>query len=196
MKIIGIAGGSGAGKSTVSYVLQDAQPEQIEVLNLDDYQKLPGDPTLPTLDGMINWDHPDAIRWDDLLADIQTLQNGQPVTIQSWAHRSNPDYHQHRTMIPRMIEPKPILIIEGYLALYNSELRERYDTSFYLDIDDATRTTRRDKTTIITDVNYETKILQPMHQQFVEPTKQYTNHIIDVSNRSINELYKIIIDLL
>ena len=71
MKIIGIAGGSGAGKSTVSYALEDENPNNIEVLNFDDYQKVGTDETRPMIDGKTNWDHPDIIRWDDLISDIQ-----------------------------------------------------------------------------------------------------------------------------
>ena len=64
MNIIGIAGGSGSGKSTLSYRLVDTYPDKIELLNLDDYQKVgDSESDLPTLQGMINWDHPNIIRW-------------------------------------------------------------------------------------------------------------------------------------
>lgn len=188
MKVIGIAGGSGAGKSTVSYALIDGGPDTFEVINLDDYQKLKTDPNLPMVEGMINWDHPDIIRWVDLIADIKRLKNGESATIDIWSHRSNPDYAEHGRMIPRTIEPKPVLIVEGYLALHRLELLKLYDKSFYLDVGDAIRSARRDKNDIVTDEGYEAKVLIPMFKQFVEPSKKNADVIIDVSSMGVDEV--------
>ena len=188
MKIIGIAGGSGAGKSTVSYALEDEDPENIEVLNFDDCQKVGTDETRPMIDGMTNWDHPDIIRWDDLLRDIKLLKSGQTVTVNVWSHRSNPDYATHRKMKPRTIQPKPILIVEGYLALYNAKLRELFDTSFYLDVRDEVRNKRRAKNNYVAQDDYEDKVLIPMHKKYVEPTKEFADYVVDVSDMSVEHV--------
>lgn len=168
MLVIAIAGGSGSGKSTVSYRLVDTYPDIFEVVNLDDYQKLKDDPDLPKIDGMINWDHPDVIRWSDLLTDIKILERDSHVTIQTWSHCSNPDYFQHGNMIPRAIHPQKVLIIEGYLALWNKDLRRLYKRSYYLDSDEPTMLRRRKK---FKNSDYEAKVLIPMHKKYVEPTK-------------------------
>lgn len=176
------------GKSTVSYKLVDNQPDKFEVLNLDDYQKLKSDDELPRLEGMVNWDHPDIIRWNNIRNDIQALKNGKSVQINVWAHRSNPDYALHHKMKPRTIHPKPVLIVEGYLALY-SEMDGVYDKSFYLDLNEVAREQRRlaahaDKDSIIGQGEYTEKVLKPMHKKYVEPTMKNADHVIDVSGLS------------
>lgn len=182
MKIVCIAGGSGSGKSTVSYALVDSRPELFEVINFDDYQKLSSEPSLPMIDGMINWDHPDIILWDFLIKDIKRLKSGKTVTIDTWAHRSNTAYPTSASRISRTIYPKPIIIIEGNMALYSPELNLLYDRSYYLDLDASARYRRRNKDRIIGEENYIGQVLEPMHQKFVEPTKAYADEIIIVSS--------------
>ena len=136
---------------------------------------------------MINWDHPNIIRWEKLLADVKTLQRGMSVTISTWSHRSNPDYFTHRRIIPRTIFPKRILIIEGYLALWNKKLRSLYRRSYYFNIDRDSSLKRREK---FDDSEYDTKVLIPMHKKFVEPTKEYADLAIDVSKINEVEVFK------
>lgn len=186
MKIIGIAGGSGSGKSSAAYLLAESDPERFEILNLDDYQKLRTDDGLPRLHGMINWDHPDIIRWDDLIADVKRLKAGQPVTLDSKDYRHNPDYDKHGKRIKRTIKPTPVLIVDGYLSLYNPELRALYDRSFYLDLDEATRQLRRNKDTH--QPGYDAKVLKPMHDRFVEPTKSNADVVLDVSGMTVADI--------
>ncbi|MGZ6005403.1 MAG: uridine kinase family protein [Candidatus Saccharimonadales bacterium] len=188
MKVIGIAGGSGAGKSTICYKLVDSNPKLYEVLNFDDYQKVGETEGLPRLHGFINWDHPDIIRWDELIQDIETLKSGRAVTIQTWAHRSNPDYADTRQMISRTIKPKPILLVEGYLALYDPKLRALYDKTIYLDIDEKTRNQRRDKAIFTGGSDYQEKVLKPMFNQYVLPTRDLADLVIDVSNLNLDEV--------
>lgn len=187
MKIIAIAGGSGSGKSSTSHALKDSDPRLFEVFNLDDYQKLPSDDGLPRLHGMINWDHPDIIRWDDLVADVKKLRGGQSVTLDSKDRRHNPDYLTTGKRVKRVINPRPILIVDGYLSLYDPKLRKLYDKTFYLDLSEAGRQSRRDKHVGQDDL-YRLKVLKPMHDQFVEPTKGLADVVIDVSGLSVDEV--------
>ena len=91
-------------------------------------------------------------------------------------------------MKPRTIHPKPVLIVEGYLALYNAELRELYDTSFYLQVNDKVRSQRRAKNNYVAQDDYEKKVLIPMHRQFVEPTKVFAGFVIDVSDMALEQV--------
>lgn len=190
MKIIGIAGGSGSGKSTISYQLVDNFPNIFEVLNLDDYQKLKTSSNLPTVSKMINWDHPDIILWNRLLGDLKTLQKGKSVTIQTWSHRSNPNYHKHGKMISRKILPKKVLIIEGYLSLWHKNLRKLYDRKYYLHLDHKERMKRRNK---FMDKTYERKVLLPMHKKYVKPTSNYADVIYNVGTLDKAQVFERIV---
>jgi len=194
MKIIGIAGGSGAGKSTISYALEDDDPDSIEVLNIDDYQKRPNTENLPMIDGVINWDHPDIILWDELIHDLTSLRGGKSIKLDVWAHRSNPDYSVHRQLQSRTINPKQILIVEGYLALHSAAVRAFFDTSFYLDVTPEIRSKRRGKNNVIGSDDYEKNVLIPMHEMYVEPSKKYADVILDVSLLSISTVCQLIKD--
>lgn len=196
VRLIGIAGGSGCGKSTVSYGLVDSDPARFEMVNFDDYQKVTGETDRPMLAGMVNWDHPDIIRWESLIADIRQLKAGRPITIETWAHRSNPDYRTSRALIPRTIIPRPMVILEGYLALYNSELNSLYDKSFYFDLDDNTRQARRDKAVSGEGKKYYEQVLEPMHEQYVEPTRANADVVIDVSRLSAEQVEQKIIEVI
>lgn len=196
MKLIGIGGGSGAGKSAVSYALVDVMPEIFEVINLDDYHRLDTEKNLPLLHGMINWDHPAILNWQSLRNDLAALKKGKTITIQTWAHRSNPDYKNTHRRILRHIKPKPIIILEGYLALYNTDLIKLLDKSYYFDLDEQNRNMRRDKNTIIDNPDYAQKVLAPMHAKYVEPTKNNADVVIDVSQMTVEQIkHKILSDL-
>lgn len=191
-RIVCITGGSGAGKSTICYELVDTYPDKYEVINLDDYQKRKTEQNLPMIYGKINWDHPDIIDWKMLINDILTLKNGKSLTREVWSHRSNPDYAAHGQMVVRTIEPRPIILLEGYLALYNKDLNSIFDRKYYLDLDDETRRTRRAKNDVIGDPEYEEKVLWPMHKKYVEPTRSNADKIIDVTGKSILDISSLI----
>lgn len=187
MKIIGIAGGSGTGKSTVAWALVDSNPGRFQVLNFDDYQKVITTPGLPQKAGMINWDHPDIIRWDDLIADVQKLRAGKSLKIASKDRRLNPDYDSHHRRVGRIVEPRPILLVEGYLALHDPRLNGLYDQTFYLDLHEAGRHERRDKHTGPAE-EYKTHVLRPMHDRYVEPTKARADAVIDITGMGVEEI--------
>lgn len=172
----------------------DSNPDKFEVLNLDDYQKLKSESDLPMMEGMVNWDHPDIINWDKLVGDIRSLQNGQSLDLKVWSHRSNPDYHEHGMMIARHVDPKPYILVEGYLALCKPDLLKLYNRKYYLDLSDEGRSKRRGKNAVIKQNSYVEKVLLPMHRQFVEPTKHNADVVIDVSDKSIEQVVKTVED--
>ena len=188
MKIIGLAGGSGAGKSTVCEYLLDKGPDTYEVMSLDDYQKLKTDKSLPRLNGKINWDHPNAIDWPKLKQDLESLTSGLTIQTQVWTSSFNPDYHKTGKMIARKVSPRPILILEGYLALYSSEINKFYSTTIFLDLDTKTRNERRGKNDLVGDPDYINQVLTPMHDQYVEPTKYNADLLIDVKDKTVEDI--------
>ena len=197
MKIIAIAGGSGAGKSTVAYALQDSDPAKFEVLNFDDYQRLDNEENLPMLHGQINWDHPDIINWTNLNSDLLKLRDGQEVSLDSWTHRSNKDYFESRQRIARTVQPKDVLIVEGYLCLHDPEINQLYDLKVYLDLDLETRNTRRDKGHLIDSSDkYDEQIQNPMFKKYILPTKPEADLVVDVSTMSIHDVAKQILGAL
>lgn len=174
---IGIAGGTGAGKSTLCSALMDKYPDKIGLIQLDDYFK-PSD-QVPKFKEHTNWDHPDALFLDKLAKDLAELSQGKSVVINTKNERLNPDYKRTDKRIPVEFQPKPIMLVEGYLVLRDERVREFLSNSIWLDIDHETRWARR---VHFKYPEYEEKVLRPMHKQFAEPTKQYAAHIIDVSD--------------
>lgn len=176
---IGIAGGTGAGKSTLCTAFQDKYLDKIGLIQLDDYFKLSF--KVPKFEGHTNWDHPDALYLNKLAKDLAELWQGKSVTINTKNERLNPDYRKTDKRILAEFRPKPIMFVEGYLVLYDERIRKFFKTSIWLDIDHKKRWKRRIHFKY---PEYEEKVLLPMYKQFVEPTKQYASHIIDVSDLS------------
>jgi len=181
---IGIAGGTGAGKSTLCIALAEKYPERIGLIQLDDYFKPSAE--VPKLQGHDNWDHPDALYLNKLLKDLTELSEGKPVIINTKNEKLNPEYEKTDKRIPVEFKPKPIMLIEGYLVLYNKEIRKLLTTSVWLDVDHQTRWARR---VHFKNSEYEEKVLLPMHKEFAEPTKQYAVHVIDVSGLSKEQVF-------
>ncbi len=184
---LGIAGGSGTGKSTLAFALIDKYPEQVSVFHFDDYQKEKEE--IPLLYGFANWDHPEAINFEKLIHDLNTLKNGEAIAVDTWCdERLNPDYANKKKRVPMKIQPKAVIILEGYLTFYKPEVRKFLDLMLYFDAPEEVRNQRRTK---LRDEHYEEyieKVLRPMHNQYLEPTKQYANHVIDITQFTKEEL--------
>jgi len=174
---IGIAGGTGAGKSTLCTALMDKYPDQIGLIQLDDYFKPSAQ--VPKFEEHTNWDHPDALFLDKLASDLAELSQGKSVVINKKNERLNPDYKKTDKRIPVEFQPKPIMLVEGYLVLFDERVRKFLTTSIWLDVDHKTRWARR---VHFKYPEYEEKVLLPMHKEFAEPTRKYVAHVIDVSD--------------
>ena len=180
MTIIGIAGGTGSGKTTVVKRISKALPPHCAgVIPLDSYYNDTTGMT-PEERSAINFDHPDAFDWKLLTEHIKMLKNGEAVEQPTYSYiESN---RQKETI---HVEPKPVIIIEGIMALHYKKLRDMMDLKIFVDTDDDVRLIRnirrdvveRGRTVDMVLDRYE-KVLKPMHEQFIEPTKQYADLII------------------
>ncbi len=180
MTIIGIAGGTGSGKTTVVRRIAKAlPPHYAAVIPLDSYYNDTTDLT-PEERKQINFDHPDAFDWKLLTEHIKMLKEGKAVEQPTYSYiESN---RQKETV---HVDPKPVIIIEGIMALHYKKLRDMMDLKIFVDTDDDVRLIRnirrdvveRGRTVDMVLDRYE-KVLKPMHEQFIEPTKQYADLII------------------
>ena len=180
MTIIGIAGGTGSGKTTVvRKIAQALPPHCVAVVPVDSYYNDTTDLT-PEERKAINFDHPDAFDWKLLTEHVKKLKNGEAVEQPTYSYiESN---RQKETI---HVEPKPVIIIEGIMALHNKKLRDAMDLKIFVDTDNDVRLIRnirrdvveRGRTVEMVLDRYE-KVLKPMHEQFIEPTKKFADLII------------------
>lgn len=180
MTIIGIAGGTGSGKTTVVRKIVDAfPPNQVVVVPQDSYYN---DTTEMTEEERraINFDHPDAFDWRLLIKQVNELRQGiaieQPTYSYLLCNRLKETVH---------IEPRPVIIIEGIMTLLNKKLRDMMDLKIYVDTDSDERLIRNIQRDVIERgrtvdmvIDRYLKVLKPMHEQFIEPTKKYADLII------------------
>ena len=179
MIIIGIAGGTGSGKTTVvRKIIDSLQAGEVVLLPQDSYYK-DSSHVPDELKQQINFDHPNAFDWPLLLEHIQMLKAGQvieqPVYYYQTCSRLKETIH---------IEPRPVIIIEGIMALWDASLREMMDLKLFVDADPDERLIRviqrdvieRGRTAEAVMERY-TRVLKPMHQQFIEPTKRFADLI-------------------
>jgi uridine kinase len=178
--VIGIAGGSGSGKTTVAQtILQRVGPDRIAYLQHDSYYKdLSGLP--PTQRTEVNFDHPNSLDTDLLIRHIESLQNDQPVQVPIY------DFASHsRTSRTFTVAPRRVILVEGILIFAEPALRNLFDVKLYIDTDADLRfirrlqrdITERGRTTESVIKQYQTTV-RPMHLEFVEPSKRYADIII------------------
>lgn len=181
MIIIGIAGGTGSGKTTVvRKIMENFPKEKVALIPQDSYYKCaPAGLSLEEL-RLLNYDHPEAFDWELLHSHIADLKAGkaieQPVYSVLTCDRSEETVH---------VEPAEVIIVEGIMALYKKELRDLMDLRIYVDADSDERLIRvierdvieRGRTARIVTERY-LRVLKPMHREFIEPTKEYADLII------------------
>ena len=190
--LIGIVGNSGSGKSTLAYGLQDRFPTLIEVVYFTDYQKLIEQ--IPLYQGIRDWDCPEAIDFDGLFSDLDLLKSGKDIEIMTKNERYNPTYPKDWKRIPHIITAKDIIIVEGYMALVDERVRRLYDLSIFLDLCPEERMTRR--RTKNQSQEYIERILLPMQEKHVEPTKKLADIVIDTKEYSSRDVQEQILELL
>jgi uridine kinase len=191
-RIIGIAGGSGSGKSTLAINLCKNRPDKCALVHIDDYFKHTNE--VPKLREFANFDHPDALKFDELYKDLMALKNGGAIKILTKSELYNPGYDSTlKNRIEYIIEPKEIIILEGYLALHDPKIRGLMDQKIYLDLPIGESLKRRSANkSLLMKRDYFEQVLMPMYKEYVLPTKDKSDLVIDVSDKNAEEVYKIV----
>ena len=178
--LIGVAGGSCSGKTTVAERLAEmAGDQRVSLIKLDSYYRT--FPELPLAErAACDYDHPSAFDWELLAEHVDLLSTGHPVPVPVY------DYTNHvRSDEVRIVEPSRIVVIEGILVLAEASLRDRFDLKVYIDTEADLRFIRR----LLRDVAERGRTpdsiiaqyletVRPAHEQFVEPSKRYADVII------------------
>lgn len=178
--LIGIAGGTGSGKSTVANEIYNALPkESIAKIEQDSYYK---DQSALSYEERIktNYDHPDAFDTELLISHLQDLITGKSIEKPIY------DFEKHnRGPATVKVDSKDIIILEGFMILVEPQIREMLDIKLFVDTDADVRIMRRLQRdikergrTIDSVINQYLNVVRPMHLQFVEPTKRYADLII------------------
>ena len=177
--IIGIAGGTGSGKTTLVDRLKEQFGDDISVLAHDSYYAEHHDLSLEERRAL-NYDHPAAFDTDRMIQDLEDLKAGKTVQVPVY------DYTVHdRLEETREVTPNKVILVEGILIFDNKALRDLLDIKLFVDTDADVRILRRihrDVTersrTLDTVMEQYLKTVKPMHEQFVEPSKRYADIII------------------
>lgn len=178
--VIGVAGGSGSGKTTVTrHVIQTVGSEQVAVLNQDNYYRAQDD-VPPAKRADTNYDHPAAFDWALMRNQLDALLSGVPVEMPEY------DFTLHtRSKQVTVVVPAPVLVFEGFFALYDEELRERMNLKIFVDADADVRFIRRLQRdtqergrTVESVITQYLDYVRPMHLSFIEPTKRFADVII------------------
>lgn len=179
MIIVGIAGGTGSGKTTFAHSLQHEMASDAVIISQDSYyvdnSELSFDQRLK-----INYDHPDAFEDDLLIQHLKELRQEQSIKVPVYDFEA---YTRSNKTID--VKPQPIIIVEGILVLSNPRLREQFDLKVFVDTDPDVRILRR----LVRDVRERGRSLEsvheqylatvkPMHEAFVEPSKKYADLIV------------------
>ena len=181
MLIIGIAGGSGSGKTTVvKTIIEKLKKEKVRVIPQDSYYKDSSDLT-DEEKRVHNFDHPDSIDWDLLTEQLKELKEGHTIEQPVYSYISCSRSKTEKVIV----EPADVIIVEGILILANKELRDQLDIKIFVDADDDDRLMRvisRDIKERGKDVNWVMeryqRTVKPMYLQFIEPSKRYADVII------------------
>ena len=184
--VIGIAGGTGSGKTTLTRRLVEQFSKDVSVLNHDNYYKAHDD--MPFEERCkLNYDHPDSFDTDLLVEDLKRLRRGEGVDCPTY------DYTVHnRAAATVHVEPAKVVIVEGILIFENQALREQMDIKIFVDTDADVRILRR----VMRDVKERGRSLdsvvgqylttvKPMHEAFVEPSKKHADLIVPEGGRNL-----------
>ena len=191
--IIGIAGGTGSGKTTLVDRLREQFGQDISVLPHDSYYAAHHDMTLEERQSL-NYDHPASFDTDQMIQDLEDLRAGKDIQCPVY------DYTIHdRTEDTQTVHPTKVILVEGILIFENKALRDLMDIKIFVDTDADVRILRR----ILRDVKERGRSLdsvveqylstvKPMHEQFVEPSKRYADVIVPEGGENLVAIMMII----
>ena len=176
--IIGIAGGTASGKTTLAKILKDSFQDKVTILKHDYYYY--DRSHFKVADHKINFDHPDSFETDLLVKHLQKLKAGESIERPVYSYKTN-----ERMDKKKRVNTAPIIIVEGILLFHYEELKELFDLKIYVDTDSDIRLLRRISRDIKErDRTFESvknqylRTVKPMHQKFVEPSKYQADIII------------------
>ena len=177
--IVGVAGGTASGKTTIVRKIKENFGDDIVVINHDSYYKAHNDLSYEDR-SKLNYDHPDSFDTQMMIEDVKKLKNNEEVDIPVY------DFSVHnRADATVHIVPKNVIILEGILVLENKELRDLMDIKVFVDTDADERLMRRIRRDMVerarsieSILNQYADTVKPMHEQFIEPSKKYADIII------------------
>ena len=184
--VIGIAGGTGSGKTTLMNNIMAKFEGMVTVLSHDNYYKRHDELTFEERSGL-NYDEPDAIETSLMVEHLLQLKQGQAIDCPVY------DFTRHnRSDETVRLEPKPVIIVEGILIFENEALRDLMDIRLFVDTDADVRlcrrikrdVTKRGRTLESVLTQYQTTV-KPMHEKYVEPSKKYANLVIPEGGRNM-----------
>ena len=184
--VIGIAGGTGAGKTTVARLVGRSVGDSATRIPLDNYYEdlshLPFEER-----EAVNYDHPSAFEWELVREQLSSLLDGSPIEMPTY------DFEVHnRTDETTRVDPTHVVIVEGIFALYDDAIRELCDLRLYVETDADVRILRRIERDVIDRgrdlegvIDQYLSTVKPMHEQFVEPTKKHADLIVPEGANSV-----------
>jgi uridine kinase len=184
--VIGVAGGSGSGKTTVvRQIVNSLGDDQVSLLEHDKYYRDRGDLRLEER-AALNYDHPDSLETDLLVQHVKALRHGDPVDVPLY------DFARHaREEGTTRVVPRRAIIVEGILLFADADLRKLLDVKVFVDADDDTRFIRRLQRdisergrTVASVIDQYLGTVKPMHLEFVEPSKRYADVIIPLGGHN------------
>ena len=183
--VIGIAGGSGSGKTTITEQIVEQLGADVTVITHDNYYRAHHEMTYEER-SLLNYDHPDSYETELLTEHLAALRRGETVEIPTY------DFSIHdRTDQTITVRPSSVIIVEGILLFFHPELRELMDIKVYVDCDADVRILRRIMRdvqergrTLESVINQYLATVKPMHEAFVEPSKRFADIILPTSERN------------
>jgi len=184
--VIGVAGGSGSGKTTVvRRIVESLGDDRVTVLEHDRYYRDRGDLRLEER-AALNYDHPDSLETDLMVEHVRRLRDGEAVEVPTY------DFARYaRRTATEHVQPRPAIIVEGILIYTDARLRELMDVKVFVDTDGDTRFIRRLQRdvaergrTMQSVIDQYLGTVKPMHLEFVEPSKRYADIIIPVGGHN------------
>jgi uridine kinase len=184
--IICVAGGTGAGKTTIANKIKAQVGDDAAIISQDSYYKDLSHMTIEER-SKVNFDHPDSIEFSLLKKHLLQLKNGEPIEVPIYDFTTS-----NRTGKTKTLLPKDIIILEGILVLAVPEIHDILDIKLYVEVEDDERLLRRIKRDIeergraIENVRKQyLATVKPMHQKFVAPSKKFANLIIPYDSENI-----------